>query len=230
MKATQESKINMYNAVNAYCNTNSGVVSSVPAFQTAFNSFAGQLSVLIELVQAEAQVITGVTMSKAQLKDSLCQQAASLAAIVFAFATATNNTVLAEQVNFSVSDLKRLKDDELPPVCNNIIAAINTNVGDLVDYGITPAMVTDFATLITSYITSVPAPRNAVSQRKAYKAQIKTSMKTIDGILKKQMDKLVVQFKTTNSMFYNAYISNREIIDAPTSSETPQATPTQIAA
>ncbi len=111
MTSRQESKLNMYNAVVAFGNESSGTISSIPALQTAFNSFTGILNDIEEIVQLEIQVISGITMDKGAAKKALIENAAPVAATVFAFATAQSNNELKEQVNFSPTRLLHLKDE-----------------------------------------------------------------------------------------------------------------------
>jgi hypothetical protein len=217
MNAKQESKLNMYHAVIAHCDAFPAIVATVPAFGTSYTSFKAIVSSLDATVQLEAQVITGIATDKKIVRDTLCQQAADIAAVVYAYATTVANNELAEEVNFSVSDLKRLRDDQTAPTCKNIHDAANDNLAALATYGITAGMLTTFNTLITNYTSKVPATRNAVALRKTYAASIKTLFKQADNLLKKVLDKLAVQFKAANLEFHDTYFNNRIIIDAPTS-------------
>jgi hypothetical protein len=217
MTAKQEAKLNMYHAVITHCDNNAAIVATVPAFDATMTTFKAKVSSLDATIQLEAQVITGVATDKQSMRDALCQQAADIAAVVFAYATNTANNELAESVDFSKSDLERLRDDQLPGVCNNIHAAANGNLVALGPYGITALMLGSFNTLITNYTSKVPAPRNAVALRKTYAANIKTFFKDADLLLKKILDKLAVQFKAANLEFYNTYLNNRIILDAATS-------------
>ncbi len=217
MTSRQEAKLNMYNAVVTHCESNSAIVASVPAFQTAFNNFQDVYSSILETAQLEAQVIAGIAMDKSSLRKELAQQGADIAAAVYAFATAANNNTLKEQVNFSVSDLIHQKDELLGPVCTNISTAANDNIAGLAGYGITAAVLTDFNTLIGNYMLAVSAPRNAVTLRSSYSDGLKDLFKQGDDILKNQMDKIVNQFKNTEPLFYATYKNNRIILDAGTS-------------
>jgi hypothetical protein len=214
MERKTEAKLNMYRAVANHCNANPAIVATVPAFQTAVTALNANISTILSTAQMEVQVISGITADKSALKESLAQQAADIAAIVFAFASSTNNNTLKEQVKFSFREILRIKDDLIAPTCLNIHDAANANLAALAAYGITAATLTAFNNAITNYSAAVPSPRNAVSLRAAYKKDITNLIKQTDKLLKEQLDKLSVQFKTANTEFYNAYKSNRVIIDA----------------
>ena len=217
MTSRQEAKLNMYNAVVSYCGANSAIIASIPAFQSAFNDFQDIFESILETAQLESQNITGVAMDKTQLRTSVAEKTANVAAAVFAYAVSTNNNTLKERVNYSLTELLRLKDELLSPTCADISQAANDNIANLAPYNITAATLTDLNTTNGQYSLSVSAPRNAVSQRATYKTTIKNLFKEGDDILKKQMDKIALQFKTTNLEFYTTYLNNRVILDAGTS-------------
>lgn len=216
MTNRDEAKLNMYNAVAAFCTTNNAIVNTVPALQTAVTNLKAQIVVLTQAAQNEAAIIVGITQNKATLKKTLAQTATSHAAALFAFANSQNDEVLKAKAKTSFSQLYGLKDEELTIITQNISAELTANQAGLVPYGITAALITAFNNLITQYNTAVPQPRNAASQKKVSGQQLKTIFKKIDDLLKLEMDKLVIQFKTTNINFFNGYKSNRVILNAPT--------------
>lgn len=63
-------------------------------------------------------------------------------------------------------------------------------------------------------------PRLAISTGKASTTQISQLFKDADLILKRKIDKLMIQFKTTNATFYNTFINARQIIDSGKGSKT----------
>lgn len=213
MNSKNEARLNMLRAVAKHCNDNPVIVATVPAFQTASTALNTTISSILSAVQMESQVITGITISKSENRKALCQQAADIAASVFAYAASVNDNPLKQQANYSFSDLTRIKDDLLAPVCTNIRDAASANLAVLAPFGITAALLTSFTSAINNFTASVPAPRNAVSQRKAQAEEIKKMMKDADTILKEQMDKLISNFKSSNPQFVTAYKSNRVIID-----------------
>jgi hypothetical protein len=222
MDRKKEARLSMYDAVIAYCNNNNALIATVPAFQNAFTSFQSIVDNIRATAQLEASVITGITTDKSQVKANLSVVAANLAAMIFAYASNVNNNVLKEQVNFTPSELKLLKDEKLIAACSNIRDAANANIASLADYGITAANITDFQSMMDGYSAKVSSPRNAVSQRSSYSKTLTTLFKQADDALKNQMDKMAQKFNVTNEDFYNTYKSNRIIID-------PGSSPTQIA-
>lgn len=213
MNSRHEAKMNMYRTVKQFCDDNNTTVASNAAFLAAFNNFKAKLASLSTAVASESQVISGITADKAALRRNLCTTAADIAALVSAYATANNNQVLKQSVNFRFSDLMRLKDELLAPNCQNIYAAANTNATALVNYGITAAMLTVFQTAITDYSAIVPKPRTAHSVRSTHTLNIGLLVREIDALLKEQLDQLIVAFKTTKPDFCASYKTARIIHD-----------------
>ena len=213
MNKINEAKLNMYRAVAKHCNNNPAVIAAIPAFQTAITSLNTNIASILTTAQLEIQVISGITADKAKHKETLAQQASNIANAVFAYASSIANNTLKEQVKFSARKLLRIKDDLIVPTCLNIHSAANANLAALAPYGITAAVLTSFSTAITNYTAAISSPRNAISLRTAYAKDLSNLFTKTDKLLKEQLDKLSVQFKTSHTDFYNAYKSNRIIID-----------------
>ncbi len=96
MNKVNVSRLTMFDTVIAYCNNNSDTVASVPSFQTAFTNFETTVGEIHETVQLEANIISGIATDKSELKATLCQQAADLCSIIFAYASTTGNNQLKD--------------------------------------------------------------------------------------------------------------------------------------
>ena len=220
MNTKQEAKLNMYRATEKHCDDNALIIAAVPAFQTA-STISKAIADIINITQLKDVALTGITIDKSNSKQTLCQIAADMAGIISAFASATSNNTLKQEVNFPVSKLLKTRDDELAPRCQNIHAKAVANLAALADYGITAAMLTGLQTAINNYSAETPKPRTALSQRKTYNANLAVLFKETDAILRDQLDKLVMTFKTSNPDFIKTFESNRIIID-------PASTATQL--
>ncbi len=100
----------------------------------------------------------------------------------------------------------------LIPACSNIYNALNDNSKVLKTFGITAGNISDLQTAIDDYQAILVSPRNAITQRSAHGAAISNLFKQANDILKNQLDKMAVQFKTTAETFFVAYKKNRAIV------------------
>ncbi len=213
MNAKQESKLNMYRATQKHCDDNPAIVATVPAFATTLTAFNTKLSAIISTAQQEDLVTKGITVDKLVAKKTLCQLATDVAAPIFAFASANADNTLKQEVNFSFSDLFKTKDDVLAPRCQNINDLGTANLAAMAPYGLTAASLTALQTTINGYQAKVPTPRNSAAQKKTIRENLKKLFTEADAVLKDQMDKTVVGFKTANPDFVSTYKANRVIID-----------------
>src|SRR5438034_1083580 len=139
MTSIQKSKLNMYNAVMAYCNANAAITAAIPAFDTVMLAFKAEVTAIDTTAQLEVEVISGITISKADLKKATASTGTGLAAALFAYAVSVNDPVLQQKANYSYSDLLKLRDDELTLIAQNIHDNAETLMAALTPYGVTAA-------------------------------------------------------------------------------------------
>lgn len=217
MNKRDESKVSMYKAVEAHCNANQTIIATSVAFLASFNAFVAKLASLFTSESSAQKQTKGVALDKDALKAILIQAAYDIASVVFAYASKSKNETLKQSVNFSITDLDRLKDEFIVPVCTNIKKAANDNLVALADYGVTAAKLTALQTNMDNYASATPKPRLAKTQKTTDNKNVKAVMKEIDDILKNEMDKTVVVFRAANPNFVTKYTEVRKIVDPGTS-------------
>jgi hypothetical protein len=203
----------MYHAVEFFCNTNIAIINTKPAFAAAFAAFVSKITVLVGSQAIVLNPTLGIAKDKSALKKILCKTASDIASLVFAYANKTNNQTLSQQVNYSFTRLYRKPSISTAVTCKNIYDLANNNLAALEFYGVTVAMLSALQTAISNYSDSVPKPQNAKATKQTANANIKKLIKEVDKILKNEMDKLVVGFKTANPNFVITYFNIRVIID-----------------
>lgn len=214
MNAKQEAKLNMFRATEKHVDDNAAIIASNSAFQTAFNKFKANKIAITNTAQLKGVALTGITADKMSSKLTLCQLAADIVGVIYAYASTNSNNTLKQEMNISVSKLLRTRDSELAPRCQNIHDKVTANLAALTDYGITAALLTNLQTAINNYSAETPKPRTALSGRKTANANLAALFKENDTILKDQLDKLAELFKTDNPDFVKTYESNRIIVDS----------------
>jgi len=213
MNKREEAKVSMYKSVEAHCNTNQTIIATSVAFLASFNAFVAKLASLFTNETSAQKKTKGVALDKDGLKQVLIQAAYDIASVVFAYASKTKNETLRQSVSFTITDLDRLKDEFIVPVCTNIKAAANTNLTALADYGVTAAKLTALQTAMDNYAGATPKPRLAKTQKTTDNKNVRAIMKEIDDILKNEMDKTVVVFRAANPNFVTKYTEVRKIVD-----------------
>ncbi|MBK8443942.1 MAG: carboxypeptidase regulatory-like domain-containing protein [Sphingobacteriales bacterium] len=213
MNARQESKLNMYRALTQYCDKNAALIATVPAFSNALNTLKTKIAAIQSNASKESAQIGGIAQDKTAAKEILCTRTAEIAAAVYAYAHQTNNNTLRQKMNFSVSDLLRIKDDLLVPTCQVIYNQAQANLPNLADYALNAAALTTLQNAMNNYTNATPLVRNAIGNRSTFRINIKNLLKETDDLLKNQLDKISLQFKNTNPDFLLTYRQLRIIID-----------------
>lgn len=220
MDSRQGAKFNMYNVVITRCDDNIAVVDLNIAFKNAFTGFKALVAQIGANAQKTGVVLKGIASDKIVSKENMCARAAKTGGLIYAYAAKTGNNKLKQAVNFSKTDLMRLKDGEIASVCQNIHDAGVENKAALSDYGVTNEKLADLQASIDGYTGEVAKPRSAIIDRKVTKAQTKDLFKQADAILVEQMDKLIEDFSDTNPAFVAEYNAARIIIDPKTGKKT----------
>ncbi len=213
MNARQTAKLTMYRAVELICNNNATITKSNAAFKAVFAIFVSKIAVLLASQTVVSKQTKGIVTDKKTLKKILAKNAADIAALVFSYATRTKNQTLKQIVNYAMSDIEKLAAELVVPTCANIKKAAEDNLKDLADYGVTAAMLTDLQTDMDNFSGASPKPKVAKATKTTENANIKSTIKEVDALLKDEMDKLIVNFKKNNPDFVSDYFNARVIID-----------------
>lgn len=214
MTDQQNAKLSMYNVVVSVMDDNTAKVATVPALVTVAANFKTTAEAISNTAEQQATITTGVTPDKNATRESLRNTTVNIAGILYAYAVSVNNIILQGKSKITYSALRDLKDDELGERAQSIHDEANAVIASLPPFGITAAVLASYQTLIDTYEAKSPAPRAAQSQQVALTTQLKDLFKQADSTLKNSMDKLMLNFKTTDPQFFNTYTAAREIIDA----------------
>ncbi len=109
-----------------------------------------------------------------------------------------------------------MRDEELAPVCRIYLDLAIAHEQALADYGLSKSVIDAFTIAISSYESAVPAPRNAIANRMAYRNKLAELYTAADAILKGKIDKLSLPLKKANPEFITAYTANRAIVNSGT--------------
>jgi len=199
-----------------FCDENPAIVGLVIAFQNALTDLKAKVSEINETVEQVSSNLTGITADKAYLKQSLCELAADITGMIYAYAAENSNNTLKQEVNFSLSKLQRMRDGEIAPTCQIIHNRGVEFKTELDDYGVNPTLLTALQTAIDDYTSAIPRTRNAIGKRKTRREILNQLFKEMDKILNERMDNLMGKFRTSNPEFYETYFNLREVTDAST--------------
>lgn len=214
MNSRQESKVNMYRGVLLFCQNNAGIVLANTAFSEAINALTIKVNEIQDYLVREIRHTTGISADKATAKAKLCLVASEIANIVYAYANTVNNKVLIDEVNYSLSDLKKLREDLIVATVTNIYNSTQSNLSALGTYGITASTLDELTDAINDYNALLPKTKTTISEKSNYNDNIIKLIDETDTLIKNRLDRLVVVFNKPHPDFVNTYKKVRHI-DAP---------------
>lgn len=212
MQQHQENVLTMVEVVIAHLDGNPSVWAALPAYVTHVTALKTKRDALVPYLNKQAAKTTGVTKDKQKLKVLAIQQALTTAGNIEVYATDNNDNTLYDNMHFSKSKLLAIPDTELTIKLQAIHDIAASLLISMANYGNTTASLMDFQTRINGYQQAVPKPRNTLVQRKTATLNIAQTFKETNYILKK-LDKLSLNFATTDPDFLSEYSNSRQIIN-----------------
>jgi hypothetical protein len=206
----------MFKAILGHFNANLDIVNSIPALKAGYESLKATVDLIAKTLQQKEERITGTAVTKRNARRALARQACTLAQNIFAYAEVNNDEILRAKVNYTMSDLIRLRDGDFPAVCSIILNLARQRVDVLAGYNVTVAAIEDFDQNISAYEALEQSPRNLTSKLINFNESMVEHIRRGNKILKNQLDKLMSGLMETQQHFYYVYFNNRAIIDAST--------------
>jgi hypothetical protein len=212
MNAKQDQRLRMYRAIEEFLTGKDSEVAGLPEF-TARRIMLRDTVVLIAMAdQEQKNVITGITEAKNAKKDELVALAADNARKVRAFAVNTGDQELAAGVDFNVSQLRRMKDNELKSFAEILHRKAAENIGNLAPYGITEENQKKLSDQLEAYNQVIDKPRGGLIKKSMATKQLEKLFITADDLVAK-MDAVIEIIRLTNPVLYEGYQISRKLVD-----------------
>ncbi|TCZ74909.1 carboxypeptidase-like regulatory domain-containing protein [Flaviaesturariibacter aridisoli] len=192
-------------------------IDRLPALRAAVNRFIDFLKQTKRAMEEEKLVSSGITTDKEKQRDLLSKDTLVIAGAAAALAHEKGDAVLEGEMTLSRRDLDRLPGADFLAKVRRVATVASGQLASLEDYGIRAAVLNSFNTLADIYDGKAPAPRAAINLRSDAGELAAELVAQTNAILKKTIDKLVLQFEKTDPEFYAQYWKSRIIVDAATS-------------
>lgn len=225
MTDAQINQLNMYIQVQKTYEDFPNIWSSNARLTTDHSTLLA--NILVIEAQRDTQEVgnKGISQDKNVQKESLVTQAAFVATAVKTFANDTNNNELANNVNYSISKLRGMREMELLAAAKVIHEKAQAQAALLSDYGITAATLPDLLASINAFKELQPKPQKAINSSKTATKTLAAIMKETNELLSNQMDGKMAQYERTAPDFFNAYTNARQVISRGKSSAKKSAPP-----
>jgi hypothetical protein len=215
MKSKWENRLNMFLTVQAVVGKNQSLWQPLKAFAAAVVELTDRINSINALSQSLNGGTKGVTAGKRQARHAMADAAEEAAGAVGAYASKKGDVELEAKVDYSASEILRVRDTLAANLCQAIHDTAKENLNALGTYGVTAKTLAALQTSIDSYRRSQSKPRTMRTDNRATQEQLTTEFAAIDKLLNEQLDRLMAKFKTTQPAFFTAYTAAREIVDNP---------------
>ncbi len=222
MTDNQENKLSMGLVVQNVVNSNNEIWRELIAFVNAFSDFEEIITEILSNRVVQEADTKGVTLDKQRAEEILIAKTLMVSAGTYAYAVDNNNDTLREKINYSPSSLRKARDTILRDMCQLIHDEVKKEIGNLEEYGILPADLTDLQNKINLYYNAISEPREAITDRKTATQELVILFGRVDDVLKERMDKLMIMFRDSHPLFYRQYVNARMIVDLGESPEEPE--------
>ena len=208
-----ENKLIMLKAVLSLLQQNQSLWQDAAPLAAVYADLKELVAQIEKLKLFTTQSNSGLVAAKQNLQEMLINQAFELASMLFAFARRNNDAVLQAKVDFTISQLRNLRDDELATKCLSVLALGQSNDAALVEYGSTSEKLNQFGELTNQYVEQLPNRRVTVSERKMANEKIKNLLAEALLATTEQLDRQMVRFKSEQADFYTSYQNARKVVD-----------------
>lgn len=170
---------------------------------------------------------TGLAKEKKAARQSMLDLAFIVCSSLKAYAAASEDKRLADQVDFSRSVLARGRETDVVNRCKAILALGNENADALAaKYNVSANDLKSLKTAIADFEAAQPKPRQGRAASASATAELATLFVQLDDALGNQLDPLLEKFARSNPAFYSEYQSARVIVSDAASHESAKPAPT----
>lgn len=212
MNARQENKLSMAKTVQTTLTESADKVNSTTAFATAKTSLDTTIAEVDALVQKQAVQFGGSAADKKLAAAKAIDAAMEIIGPAKSYATEKENNTLLQQLNYSKSGLRDMRDSVLANVLTLIKDTVNGIINELKDYGVTTDQVAALETAITNYNTVMGKPQANKNVKATATKQLNGTFKKLTSILKR-LDGFAENKKSSEPEFYLRYVQARKIVD-----------------
>ncbi|MBS1647894.1 MAG: carboxypeptidase regulatory-like domain-containing protein [Bacteroidetes bacterium] len=213
MNRHQINELNMYDAVEQLFNANTSIWSGNSAMSATVATFISHVNAINANDTVQKTSSIGTTVSKQNAQEAMAIAAVAVANAGKAYATATSNAVLFDAMNHTKSEIMQASDTDADDICQNIHDNLNPYIANTTAYGATAASLTNLQNLINAFSALIGKPQLQKSIVTNATITLAQHFAAANALLKNQLDALMVQYQTSNAVFYNQYKEVRVIND-----------------
>jgi len=195
MKAYFSNKLAMYRTVVSVLDSNAALWAVLTALGAALTKLKAHITKINTLEQQLSGGTKGITRGKRNARVAMAEAAAAVAGAIGAYAADNNKPELLAKVDYSLSEILRVRDSESSNIAQAIHDSPNGDLPALAAFGVDAAVMTDLQNKINAYTGNVSGPRAARSNNRASNVTMESVFEAADAVVEGQIDGLMAQFK-----------------------------------
>jgi len=161
------------------------------------------------------------TMARDALEDVLFLMCEALGVL----AHTSNDNALFGLTEVTRTSLDRMHAEELTNRATSVLAAANTRKTELATMQVTQANLDELDQALQDFNATKTGPRTAIAERSVQTESLPRRVRTVNGILRNKIDRMVSLFRRTNPDFVSGYQSARVIVDRAATHAAAKSTP-----
>ncbi len=166
MNDTQQAFLNMLLKVQDNLEDNAAAYSSHMQIAPTKALLDAQIQIIIEAAGRATENTTGVAEDKQQTRQALETVMYNVANGIHSYAEDNNNNTLANKVNYTKSDLKKMQDTELQQKAQYLNTYLTPVVlAALPGYNVAASDIADLPALTITYFTAIPEVKDAIEAK-----------------------------------------------------------------
>lgn len=191
-------------------------IAIVPIISTLHNDFLVALQLILDTKEDADLDITGYTEDKKQKRVILETSCLKVAKSLTLYAQMNGLSSLKEKINFTASDLTRMRDTEIYTTACKIDELLQPYLGQIAQYGITATDAGQLVIDTKNFFDVIQSPKYKIGERVSLNVNLSTYMGNMDSLLKEKMDVAMTIVGINNSTLQSQYLSARAIDDTGT--------------
>jgi len=215
MKNRQISQVNMSDKTTDYLNSNIKIWETNKIIAEAVSKIKALRTEIDDATIEQKAAIKGITQKKSMYHIALIESTYEFTSMVCSYAINVNDPEIYQKFDIPTSSLEKMNDKRLPMLVKDVTNYVSANKDKLKAFGFTDALLKNYQTQTSNYIAYVDKPAETKGLIAAATKKLNKLMKELMNIYELNLDKTLVQYKTTHSDFYNNYKEARIIYNIP---------------
>jgi len=224
METKLTNRVTMYKTVISLLDDNSSVWSTMAPMQAAVTELKAEVAA-IDTAAQQQEAPNGATDDKAEARDALEDVLFLTCEALGVLAHTSNDNDLLALTDVTRTSLDRMGAEELSNRATSVLAAATTRKTELATLQVTQANLDELDQALQDFNAAKTGPRTAIAERSVQTESLPRRVRTVNGILRNKIDRMVSLFKRTNPDFVAGYQRARVIVDRPATHAAAKSTP-----